>query len=77
MDHTTYVDPDVVREADRFLMVKADVTPETEVTTEVQQRYDVRGVPTVIMFSSHGNETHRLVGYIGPDEMLAAMREVK
>jgi thioredoxin-related protein len=58
-------------------MVKADVTPETELTTEVQQKYDVRGVPTVILFSSHGDETHRMVGYVGPDEMLAAMREVR
>jgi thiol:disulfide interchange protein DsbD len=76
MDHTTYVDPDIVREADRFHMVKADVTPENEMTTELQQKYDVRGVPTVILFSSAGAEAHRMVGYVGPDELLAAMRSV-
>jgi thiol:disulfide interchange protein DsbD len=77
MDHTTYVHPSVVREADRFHMVKADVTPENDVTTELQQKYDVRGVPTVILLSSKGDETHRLVGYVGPDELLQAMRSVK
>jgi thiol:disulfide interchange protein len=77
MDHTTYVHPDVVREADRFEMVKADVTPENHLTTELQQKYDVRGVPTVILFSSRGDERQRMVGYVGPDELLAAMRAVK
>ena len=77
MDHTTYVHPSVVREADRFHMVKADVTPENDVTTELQQKYDVRGVPTVILLSSKGDETHRLVGYVGPEELLQAMRSVE
>jgi len=77
MDHTTYVHPDVVREADRFDMVKADVTPENDLTSELQQKYDVRGVPTVILFSSRGDERQRMVGYVGPDELLAAMRSVR
>jgi thiol:disulfide interchange protein DsbD len=77
MDHTTYVHPDVVREADRFRMVRADVTEENESTTELVDKYAVKGVPTVILFSPSGDETHRMVGYVGPDEMLAAMRSVK
>lgn len=77
MDHTTYIHPDVVREADRFHMVKADVTEENESTTELVEKYAVKGVPTVILFSPRGDETHRMVGYVGPDELLAAMRSVK
>jgi len=77
MDHTTYVHPEVVREADRFDMVKADVTPDNALTTRLQQKYDVRGVPTVILFSSRGDERQRMVGYVGPDQLLAAMRSVK
>lgn len=77
MDHTTYVDPEVVREADRFHMVKADITEENESTSELVDKYGVKGVPTVVLFSPSGDETHRLVGYVGPDEMLEAMRSVK
>lgn len=77
MDHTTYVHPDVVREAERFRMVKADVTEENDETSRVVKRYDVRGVPTVILFSSKGEERQRLVGYVSPEEMLEAMKVVR
>jgi thiol:disulfide interchange protein DsbD len=76
MDHTTYVDPDVVREAHRFHMVRADITEENDATTQLVEEYDVKGVPTVILVSPSGEETHRMVGYVGPDEMLTAMRAV-
>ncbi len=77
MDHTTYVDSDVVREAERFHMVKADVTEETEATAKLVEEYEVRGVPTVIIFSAVGDESRRLVGYVGAEEMLEAMRAVR
>lgn len=77
MDHTTYVHPEVVREADRFHMVKLDLTEENDETAALMEKYAVKGVPTVLIFSATGEETHRLVGYVGPDDMLAAMRAVK
>jgi thiol:disulfide interchange protein DsbD len=76
MESTTYVHPEVVREADRFRMVKADITEESAATTALTEAYAVKGVPTVILFSPGGGERQRLVGYIGPDQMLAAMRQV-
>jgi hypothetical protein len=30
----------------------------------------------VILVSPDGTETHRMIGYVGPDEMLSAMRAV-
>jgi thiol:disulfide interchange protein DsbD len=77
MDHTTYAHREVIEEARRFHMVKADITQENEVTTRIVERYAVRGVPTLILFSSQGDERERLVGYVGPDELLGAMRKVR
>ncbi len=77
MDRTTYVHPDVVREASRFHMVKADITQDNDATGALVAKYDVKGVPTVILVTAQGSEASRLVGYIGPDEMLTAMRAVK
>ena len=77
MDRTTYVHPDVVREASRFRMVKADITQDNDATGTLVAKYDVKGVPTVILVTPQGSEASRLVGYIGPDEMLTAMRAVK
>jgi thiol:disulfide interchange protein DsbD len=77
MDRTTYVHPEVLREAERFRMVKADITQENEATTRVVERFQVRGVPTIILFSRTGDERRRFVGYVGVDEMLEAMRQVE
>lgn len=76
MEHTTYTDPEVVNEARRFRMIKVDLTEENEETKALTERFDVRGVPTVILLSSDGREQARLVGYVGPDELLEAMRRV-
>jgi thiol:disulfide interchange protein len=77
MESTTYVHPEVLRLAERFRMVKVDITNENEETSKVVARYQVRGVPTVLVFSRAGDERKRLVGYVGPQEMLAAMRAVE
>ncbi len=76
MDHSTYVDPEVIDEAGRFVMVKADLTDENDANAEVVEEFAVRGVPTLILRSSDGQETHRMVGYVGADELLAAMQQV-
>jgi thiol:disulfide interchange protein len=77
MDRTTYIDPAVLREATRFRMAKADISQENEQTTELVESYQVRGVPTVILFSRSGDERQRFVGYVGPEKMLEAMRQVQ
>jgi thiol:disulfide interchange protein DsbD len=76
MDHSTYVDAQVISEAERFHMVKADITQENEATSRLVEEFAVLGVPTVILRSPAGHETHRMVGYVGPEELLRAMREV-
>ncbi len=76
MDHSTYVDADVVEEAERFRMVKADLTDENDTNTSIVEEFEVRGVPTLILRNTDGVETHRMVGYVGADELLEAMRQV-
>lgn len=77
MEAKTYADARVRHEAERFAMLKADITSESEETTKVTDDYAVRGVPTVILYDSSGAEAHRLVGYTGPEEMIEAMRTVR
>lgn len=77
MEHSTYVDPKVRSAAAGFSMFKADITQENDDTGALIDRFEVRGVPTVIFFDAAGNEVQRLVGYVGPDEMLKAMRTAR
>jgi thiol:disulfide interchange protein DsbD len=77
MERTTYADPEVRSEAERFEMFKADITLETDPILEIVDQYSVQGVPTVILLDSNGTEVQRLVGYVGPAEMLLAMRRIR
>jgi thiol:disulfide interchange protein DsbD len=76
MEHTTYANQEVLREAERFHMVKADITEENAETTRLVERFEVRGVPTVILLSAEGEEHERFVGYVSAGELLGAMRKV-
>jgi thiol:disulfide interchange protein len=57
-------------------MFQADITNDSDGTDALVRRYDVRGVPTVLIFDSSGNEVQRLVGYVGPQELIRAMSDV-
>ncbi len=76
MENTTFTDAEVRRQAERFAMLKADITRENDDTSALVEQYQVKGVPTVIFVDSGGTEVHRLVGYTAADEMLVAMRAV-
>jgi len=77
MDGTTFVHPEVRAEAERFFMLKADITNENEITLRWVDDFAVQGVPTVLFIDSTGKEVERLVGYVGPEDMVGAMRRTK
>lgn len=76
MKSTTFVDPAVVAESARFAMFEGDISLENDHTLALTEQFKVQGVPTVIYFDASGREVQRLVGYVGPEAMLAAMRAV-
>ena len=76
MEHSTFVDPSVVNEASRFVRMKANLTKQDKRTEELTSKYEIQGVPTTMLIDSTGKVTQRKVGYIGPQEMLAELRQV-
>lgn len=78
MERTLFVAPPVVREAQRFLLLKADVTrSEAPEVQSLQRRFQVRGVPTVIFLDSQGREVQRLTKASSVEEFVALMRQVR
>jgi len=77
MERTTYANAAVRTEAERFAMLKADITVETPPVLALVDRFAVQGVPTIILLDGSGHEVRRLVGYVGADQLLAAMQEVR
>ncbi len=76
MEHSTFIDPSVVSEARRFVTMKANLTAQDKKTEELTNKYEIQGVPTTMLIDSSGKVLQRKVGYIGPREMLADLRQV-
>ncbi|HVN83515.1 MAG TPA: cytochrome c biogenesis protein CcdA [Candidatus Binatia bacterium] len=73
MARTTFVDRQVVRAAARFDMIKADITEESDAARVLLEKFDVRGVPTILVFDTTGKEVGRLVGFTTAAELLDVM----
>ncbi len=76
MEHSTFVNPAVVREASRFVRMRADLTHQDKAKEDLMNKYQVQGVPTTVMIDSSGRVQVRKVGYIGADEFLADLRRI-
>lgn len=76
LDLLTFSSPDVVEKSGGFLTVKADFTkagsPEVN---SLREKYDIRGVPTVVFLSPRGEEIEelRFVGFLKAEEFLEKM----
>jgi thiol:disulfide interchange protein DsbD len=75
--HETFTDPAVVAEAERFVPVRVDATQEDEASERFMRRYEVRGLPTVLVISSVGEESARVTEFVPPDRMLALLRAAR
>jgi thiol:disulfide interchange protein DsbD len=88
LDLHTWTDPVVAREvADRFVALKVDATEETPETERVMRKYDVAGLPTVLMMACKderppecavpGDGPARVTGFLPPSEMLERLRRLE
>lgn len=79
MELTTFRDPHVVEHAGAFLMVKVDVTnPDNPDAAAFIERYNVFGVPTLVVFDAQGNVRADLsrAGYVSAKELLQIMAQL-
>ncbi len=74
-DTMTFVDPLVTKEAEGFAMLRADVTEMTPDREEWMSRFQVLGVPTIVLFGPNGVEESRTVGFVDAHRLAALMRE--
>ena len=81
LDEMTFHDPEIVSQGTNdFIMIKVDLTrkgnPEHE---KLLQRYNVKGVPTVVFLDRQGVERSdlRLVDFVPADQFLIRMAEIK
>jgi len=76
MARTTFTDPDVIKAADRFVRMRADLTADNEDTDEISRHFDIKGVPTTLFIDASGTVRKREVGYVGSAQFLEDLKSV-
>lgn len=79
LEHSSYVYPGVVSEAERFVAVRVDATTMDDSITALFDRYGVLGLPTVVFIDSGGKVLGqpRVTGFVSGPRLLELMRQVK
>lgn len=75
LDALTFSDPRVIKELERYTSYKVDMTQMNETNEELRKKFNVVGMPTVLIINSKGEEVHRLTGFVNADEFLKLITE--
>jgi thiol:disulfide interchange protein DsbD len=77
LDKFTFAEKTVGTEMGRFVAIKVDATNNDDpAIVDTMGRYQVRGLPTVIVFDSRGKEALRFTEFVPPERFLPAIRRV-
>jgi thiol:disulfide interchange protein DsbD len=79
LEAKTFSDPRVVREGERFIPVRIDLSP-GKTNSEKQQllaSYEQRGLPLVVLHKPSGEVAARVTSFVEADEFLHLMRAVR
>lgn len=78
LDEYTWKDEKVKKDLkDNYIMLKLDFTKATKEGKEMQIKYGVKGLPTVIFLNSQGKEITKFVGFIKADKFLEISKSIK
>ena len=78
MDVTTFADPDVIEEMrENWIALKFDLTEINDANSEIQDRYELQGLPTLTMLPPSGDlqRKHVIAGYSSAPALLDALRK--
>jgi len=76
LDKFTFIDERVIKQAEKFITLKADMTHfQSEETNILREKFNIKGVPTIVFINVSGDELEelRLVGFEDADKFLERM----
>ncbi len=78
LEQTTFRAKNVSSRLAEFLLLRVDATRASEYITELQTRFNVLGLPTIVFFDKHGHviESARVVGFLEPDQFLEIINKI-
>jgi thiol:disulfide interchange protein DsbD len=78
LDKFTFSDPKVIKFSKNFITLKADLTTfQSEETIALREKFNIKGVPTILFLDTDGQEfsSLRLMGYEDTDLFLSRMEK--
>lgn len=76
MEDSTFSDRAVVAKASAFVPVRIDIDKQREVASKygaLARKYGGIGIPNILFMSADGAKLKHIVGYYGPQQLVAAM----
>ncbi len=71
LDAFTFSDERVIEKSKEFVNIKVDMTKTmSEETERIRNKFDIVGMPTVLLINSKGEELKRITGFVNADEFL-------
>lgn len=78
LDALTFSNEKVIAASKSFTSMKVDMTKTLSDETEIiRKKFDIKGMPTVLIIDSKGNEVERITGFVNADEFLKIIEPIK
>lgn len=78
LDALTFSNDEVIKASQNFKSFKVDMTKTLSEETEIiRKKFEIRGMPTVLIIDSKGNEVERITGFLNAKEFLKIIETVK
>ncbi len=78
LDALTFSDERVIEELKNFTAFKVDMTQTLSQENEkIRNKFNIVGMPTVLIIDSKGNESERLTGFVNAEEFLKKLQNVR
>ena len=75
LDNITFKDEKVLKEIDKYLLLKVDVTKNTDADKELMGKFNIFGPPALVFFENGTEQKNkRIIGYKPPEEFLKIIK---
>lgn len=77
LDALTFSDDKVIQATKDFTSLKVDMTKTlSDETEKLRKKFEIRGMPTVLIIDSNGEEKERITGFVNAEEFLKMVQQI-
>ncbi|PID58685.1 MAG: hypothetical protein CR986_07415 [Ignavibacteriae bacterium] len=78
LDKKTFTDKSFISASKKFSIFRIDLTNTfSDSIKEISKRFNIKGLPTILIVNSRGEETERITGFIGSEDLIKLLENIK